>query len=247
MDGTDYSDIKKLELDIKGIIEKLMEENSAILGINIGTHGGTLVACEFKENRKKLNDLEIASATSSLLFLSSKMLKGSLNQEISYDLIVGKETILITFLTESITMISYLNREIGELEGLNQYIEKLKNVALKISAIIETSELMREEVFIAIKRAIPNALVIAIITKDGLPIQIQSTMAESMISAMISAIYNLAGILLEEKLEYSILSGENGSIIIHELDDTRVLCVAVPEADESKLGSYIAKIKAIIK
>ncbi|KKK95983.1 hypothetical protein LCGC14_1581090, partial [marine sediment metagenome] len=32
----------------------------------------------------------------------------------------------------------------------------------------------------------------------------------------------------------------------HELDENRVLALAVPESDERKLGSYIAKIKAII-
>jgi predicted regulator of Ras-like GTPase activity (Roadblock/LC7/MglB family) len=115
-----------------------------------------------------------------------------------------------------------------------------------VTAVIETSDIIKEEIFVAIKRAIPNALVIAIITKDGLPIKIQATMAESTISAMISAIYNLSDILIGG-MEFSIIAGENGSIIIHELDESRILCVAVPEADESKLGTYIVKIKAIIE
>ena len=36
---------------------------------------------------------------------------------------------------------------------------------------------------------------------------------------------------------------EKGSIIIHELDENRVLSIAVPESDESKIGIYISKIK----
>ncbi|MBA7555350.1 hypothetical protein ES705_48011 [subsurface metagenome] len=72
-------------------------------------------------------------------------------------------------------------------------------------------------------------------------------MPEPILSAMTSAIFNLAGILLEEGLEFSIIGGDNGSIIIHELDESRILAIAVPEADERKLGSYIAKIKSIIK
>ena len=47
-------------------------------------------------------------------------------------------------------------------------------------------------------------------------------------------------------MEYSIIGGENGSVIIHDLDENRVLAIAVPESDERKLGSYIAKIKGII-
>lgn len=117
---------------------------------------------------------------------------------------------------------------------------------MKLSAIIATSDLIKEEIFVAIKRAIPNALVVAIITKDGLPIKVQATMPESILSAMTSAIYNLSSVLLEGGLEFSVIGGENGSIIIHELDENRIIAIAVPEADEKKIGSYIARIKTII-
>jgi predicted regulator of Ras-like GTPase activity (Roadblock/LC7/MglB family) len=238
--------MKKLEIDIYDLIEKEIKEDPAILGINIGTHGGTFLGNYFKEDTK-LTKLEITAATSSLLFLSSKTLMGSLMQEIAYNLITGKEKIILSILTENITMISYLNRELGELEGIHHYIEKMKKFALQVSAFVETSEIIREEIFVAVKRAIPSAIMLGIITKEGLPIKIQSTMPEPMISAMISALYNLSDVLLEENLEYSIIVGGNGSIIIHLLDENRILFVAVPEADESKLGSFIAKIKILLK
>jgi predicted regulator of Ras-like GTPase activity (Roadblock/LC7/MglB family) len=240
--------MKKLESDVYNLIKKEIDEDSAILGINIGTHGGTFLSNYFKQDIK-LNTFEIAAATSSLLFLSSKTLMSSLMQEISYNLITGKEKIVISILTENITMISYLNRELAELEGLDHYISKLKKFALQISAFVETSNIIKEEIFVALKRAIPSALMLGIITKEGLPIKIQSTMPESLISAMISALYNLSDVLLQgqEYLEYSILAGENGSIIIHELDENRILFVAVPVSDDRKLGSYIAKIKTIMK
>ncbi len=238
--------MKQLQSDIYNLIEKEISEDSAILGVNIGTHGGTFLGSYLKEDTK-LSKLEIAAATSSLLFLSSKTLMDSLMQDISYNLITGKEKIILSILTENITMISYLNRELTELEGLNRYIGKLKLFALQVSAFVETSEIIKEEIFVAIKRAIPSAIMLGIITKDGLPIKIQSTMPEPVISAMISALYNLCDVLLEgkENLEYSIIAGANGSIIIHELDENRILFVAVPEADESKLGSFIAKIKVL--
>jgi len=237
----------KLQIDLSELIDKELEQNSAIIGINVGTHGGTLVISKFKKETK-LTEMEIASATSSLLFLSSKMLNGTLNQDVSYNLIAGKSTYLISILTDHITTITLLNREIAELEGMSQYINNLKSFALKISAIIETSDFIREEIFVAIKRAIPNTLVLAIITKAGLPIKIQSTMPEPMLSAMTSAIYSLSDVLVEDGMEFSIIAGENGSIILHELPDkTRILCIAVPEADEKKIGKYIVKIKNIIQ
>ncbi|MGV9171341.1 MAG: hypothetical protein ACOC4M_08250 [Promethearchaeia archaeon] len=238
--------IKNLESDIKELIEEQLNRTPALIGINIGTLTGTPVTSMFKKKDEFLNEVEIASATSSLIFLASKMLKGTLNQEISYNLVTGKKYILITILTENITMIAYLDRELADLEGLNEVIKSLRELALHISAIIETSGLAKEELFVAIKRSIPNALLIAIITKEGLPIKIQATMPEPTISAMISAVFDLSDVLIKD-FEYSVIAGEMGSIIIHELDNNRILCVAVPEADESKLGSYIVKIKSIIK
>jgi len=246
MTNSKKDSLELLKSDISKLIEKEIEDNSALLRINIGTHGGTLVATEHRRE-SKLTEEKIASATSSLLFLSSQILHGALNQEISYNLIAGKKVYLLSILTETITMICYLNRELAELEGLLQkYINPLKDLALKISAIVETSDVIKEEVFVALKRAIPNALILAIISRDGLPIKIQSTMAEPMLSAMSSAIYSLSEVLLEGMLEFSIISAENGSIILHELDERRILCVAVPEADEAKIGGYVAKIKKII-
>lgn len=239
--------MKQLQTDIYNLIDKEISEDPAILGVNIGTHGGTFLGNYFKEDTK-LSKLEIAAATSSLLFLSSKTLMGSLMQEISYNIITGKEKMILAILTENITMISYLQRELAELEGVNHYINKLKKFALQVSAFVETSEFIREEIFVAVKRAIPSAIMLGIISREGIPIKIQSTMPEPIISAMISALYNLSDVLLEEQnVEYSIIAGENGSIILHALDEHRILFVAVPEADESKLGSFIAKIKTIIK
>ncbi len=241
------ANIIKIEQDLLKLITKEIEDNAAVIGINVGTHDGALIASMHKKETK-LTELQIASANSSILFLSSKFLKDSLNQTISHNIIAGKDMYLLSILADIITLVVYLDRELIELEGINNYIKRLKEFALKLSAIIETSALIKEECFGLVKRAIPNALVVAILTKDGLPLKIQSTMPEPMLSAISSAIYNLSAVLIEEKaVEYSVIAGENGSIIIHELDANRILAVAVPEADENKIGAYIAKIKSIIK
>ena len=238
--------MKQLNLELAELLSKEIKDQKSILGISISTHGGTHIVSELKEDIK-MTKTEIAAASSSLVFLSSKMLNDSLQQKSSYTLITGKKRIILTILTDYMALISYLDRELAELEGLDFYIRALRKLAIKMSAIIETSDLIKEEIFVALKRAIPNALVIAIITKDGLPIKVQSTMPEPILSAMTSAIYNLAGILLDGGLEFSIIGGDHGSIIIHELDESRILAIAVSEGDEKILRSHIAKIKAIIK
>lgn len=238
--------IEELESDVSELIEKELQSTPAIIGINIGTPEGTRIASSFKK-QIKMTMGEVTAANSSLVFLSSKMIKDSLNQETSYNLITGKNKAILSILTENVTMMAYLNRELAELEGLDSYINRLTKLSLQISAIIETSDILKEEIFVGLKRAIPNTLVLAIITKDGLPIKIQSTMPEPILSAMVAALYNLSGVLLEGDMEYSIIGGENGSVIIHDLDENRILAIAVPESDGRKLGSYIAKIKAIIQ
>ena len=238
--------MKLLTLELADLINKEIKDQKSILGISISTHGGTHIVSNLKEDIK-MTKTEIAAASSSLVFLSSKMLNDSLQQKSSYTLITGKKRIILTILTDYMALISYLDRELAELEGLDFYIRSLRKLAIKMSAIIETSDLIKEEIFVALKRAIPNALVIAIITKDGLPIKVQSTMPEPILSAMTSAIYNLAGVLLDGGLEFSIIGGDHGSIIIHELDESRILAIAVSEGDEKILRSHIAKIKSIIK
>jgi len=235
-----------LHKELSDLLKKEIEDQESLLGISISSHDGTPIVSELKDDIK-MTKTEISAASSSLVFLSSKMLYDSLNQKIAYTLITGKEKIILSILTDYMALIAYLDRELAELEGLDFYIRSLRKFAIKMSAIIETSDLIKEEIFVALKRAIPNALVIAIITKDGLPIKVQSTMPEPTISAMISAIYNLAGVLLDGGLEFSIIGGDHGSIIIHELDDRRILAIAVSEGDEKILRSHIAKIKAIIK
>lgn len=235
-----------LNQELSELLNKEIKDNKSILGISISTHGGSHIVSDLKADIM-MTKTEISAASSSLVFLSSKMLHDSLNQKISYTLITGKKRIILSILTDYMALIAYLDRELAELEGLDFYINSLREFAIKLSAIIETSDLIKEEIFVAIKRAIPNALVIAIITKDGLPIKVQSTMPEPIISAMISAIYNLAGVLLDGGLEFSIIGGEHGSIIIHELDESRILAIAVSEGNEKVLRNHIAKIKSIIK
>ena len=238
--------INLLNQELTELLNKEIEDHKSLLSLSISTHGGTHIVSELKEDIS-MTKTEISAASSSLVFLSSKILHDSLNQKISYTLITGKKRIILSILTDYMALIAYLNRELAELEGLDFYINSMREFAIKLSAIIETSDLIKEEIFVAIKRAIPNALAIAIITKEGLPIKVQSTMPEPTISAMISAIYNLAGVLLNSGLEFSIIGGEHGSIIIHELDENRILAIAVSEGNEKVLRNYIAKIKTIIK
>ena len=59
--------LEQLKEDIAKLIKKEIEDNTALLRINVGTHGGTLISSEFREEGK-LSEEKIASATSSMDF-----------------------------------------------------------------------------------------------------------------------------------------------------------------------------------
>ncbi len=232
--------------EIDYLILKEMDEVSAILGISVGTETGQVISNKFKKEIK-LSANEIIAGSSSLMFLSSNISKQLLNQKVKYHTTVAKNEILINVLANNINVSVILDRELTELEGIGLYQKKITDFAIKISAFIETSEYIKKDIFVEIKRAIPTAISIAIITKSGLPIKIQSVMPGPMISAITSALFNLTDVLLKKSVEYSVISGDDGSIIIHQIDNDRILCVAIPDRREDQIGKYIAKIKEIIK
>jgi len=237
--------IKVLD-EIDNLILKEMDENSAILGISVGTETGQVISSNFKKDIK-LSANEIIAGSSSLMFLSSNISKQLLNQKVKYHTTVAKNEILINVLANNINVSVILDRELTELEGIGLYQKKITDFAIKISAFIETSEYIKKDIFVEIKRAIPTAISIAIINKSGLPIKIQSVMPDPMISAITSALFNLTDVLLKKSVEYSVISGDDGSIIIHQIDNDRILCVAIPDRREDQIGKYIAKIKEIIR
>jgi predicted regulator of Ras-like GTPase activity (Roadblock/LC7/MglB family) len=122
----------------------------------------------------------------------------------------------------------------------------LTDLFMKISAVVETS-VVQEDLFVLIKRAIPNALSIVIINKEGLPIKVESTIEEPKISAFIYALNSLSNTLLKDDIEHTVISGEYGSYIIQQIDEERILGIAVPDSKDAKLNKYIAALQDIIK
>lgn len=237
---------EKFLSEIDNLISKEMDENSAILGISVGTETGQVLNNKFKEEIK-LSAHEIIAGSSSLMFLSSNISKQLLNQNVKHHTAVAEKQILINILTHNINLSVILDRELTELQGIDLYQKKLTDFALKLSAVIETSDYIKKDIFVEIKRAIPTAISIAILTKSGLPIKIQSVMPDPMLSAITSALFNVVNVLLKKNVEYSIITGDAGSIIIHQIDNERILNVAIPDRKEEQIGIYLARIKEILK
>lgn len=231
--------------EIEDLIKAFVSETPFIRGITIASLGGKNIYSTFQETFE-LSQNELAASTTSLLFLATNLFEHLLNQQVNYTVTKGEKWILLCILTKAITGSIILDRKLVELAGFNEYKNKILELLLKISAIVETSEVIKEDLFVKIKRAIPNALSIGIINKEGMPIKVQSAMEGPKLSAFIYAMHQLTNVILRKKAEYTIIGGEFCSFIIHQIDDERILGIAVPENDEQKIGKYIAKLQEIV-
>ena len=74
----------------------------------------------------------------------------------------------------------------------------------------------------------------------------ESTMEEPKISAFVYALNSLSKTLLKDDIEHTVISGEYGSYIIQQIDEERILGIAVPDSKDAKLNKYIAALQEII-
>lgn len=234
----------KMQTEIGKIIDELFENNSAIRGVTISTHGGKNIHSTFLETFD-LNQSELAAAITSLLFLAGNMTEKLLNQKVSYTVTRGDKWVLLCMMSKVITGSVIFDRKLVELSGLAEQRKNMQELFLRISAIVETSEVVKEDLFVQVKRAIPNALSIAIINKEGLPIKVESAMEGPKIAAFVYALHQLTNMILRNKAQYTQIGGTFGTIIVQQIDEERILGIAVPEHDENKLGKYMAKLEEI--
>jgi predicted regulator of Ras-like GTPase activity (Roadblock/LC7/MglB family) len=221
-----------------------MSDMLAIKAVTVGTHGGNILSSKMKDEFQ-LNPKEVVAATTSILFLSSKAITAIARDKDKCVISFGPKYILLSYLTRNISFGVILDRKLVELDGIENYIDKINEIALKISAIVEDDKQM--DLFSKIKVSIPDANMYAITTREGLPIKIQAeNLDEARVSAFISAIFNVNNLITGEDAEFTSILGQEQSIIIHALDNHRLLALGVSSGDSSKIMKYVMKIKELI-
>ncbi|HME51893.1 MAG TPA: hypothetical protein VKM55_06730 [Candidatus Lokiarchaeia archaeon] len=234
---------------IEDLLQKAINDKLALKALTVGTHGGNIIASAIKPDIKKFNAKEMVAATTSILFISSKATSKISEDTLKYVITYGPSYILVCFLTRNISFGAILERQTVELEGIEPYITDLNELALKLSAIIETSDIDYGDIFSRVKIAIPDARMYAVVTKEGLPIKIQSdSIDEARLAAFMSAIFNINNLVTGENAEFTTVIGEEQSIIIHTLDETRLLAISIPNISNSTdLMKYVVRIKELLK
>jgi len=230
------------------LIHDVMENHGAIKGISIGTSLANNIYTKLKPDLNNYSENDLVAAATSLQYISRNLFEYLLKNKLSMTQVMVDDKVLILVLVKEISASMILDRKLAELEGISIFRQDLYDLALKISAFVETSDLIKEDPFVLIKRAVPSANMIAFITREGMPIKIEaSNIQEALLGSMISAISNMVPLLLHKSLDYSILQGPGGLILIVQFDETKVLAICLPEMKEANVGSTLAKIKEISK
>ena len=229
---------------VEELITKDLKKYKDIIRINLGTRDGNLITQIGK--RSSLSAEEISSYTSSIINLSNEILESTLKKELNYSIIKGKDLTIVSLRKKDLIFIVFTKRSIEEMNLMDELVLDLEKLATKIITLIEIPEIVRENIFSLIKKSIPLTIWIAIVTKDGLPI-IDSNLKDARLSGQLAHMFETSKLLTENKIDSVILNGQEGRIIINEIDENRILAVGILEENKEKVEIYAIKLKEIIK
>lgn len=245
MSSTDDELIKQIEK----IIDETMESYVAILGISIGTEIATSIFSKFKPESQNFSDLELIASSTSFHYICNSLFRNIAKNNLNSAYVTVENYILLMNVTKKISAAMILDRSLAELEGIPKYDQVLKEISLKIDALVETMDYVSQDPLVKIIRAVPSALFLAIIGKEGLPIKIidDGTIQAPMVSSQIAALSNLTQVMLKTQMDYTVLNGVGAIILVIQFDEERILAISIPEDEKEKVGQYLARIKEIIR
>ena len=239
--------IDHMKQEVEELVNSLLEEHSAIKGVTVGTNVATDIVSVFKEGISQIPIIEFIAATTSLYTISQNLYATIMNQKLDLTVVTVDDLILLIVTSNEITNCYILDRATAELEGLDFYKQTLREFTNKVVAVIETSDYMAEDIFVKIRRALPEALFVGLLTNNGMPIKMDvEDMDPVIFSPNISSISTLVKIILKKTLSHVILEGPAGKIIVMRIDHERLLTIGVPKEKEQSVGKYIVTIKNLI-
>ena len=158
--------------EIMEIIDATMEENVAIKGISIGTEIATSIISKFKPESTEFKENELIASATSFQYISKSLYTHLAKNSMTSTYLSVENQIILMQIVKEVSAAVVLDRRLAEMEGVDTYQQVMDTMLLKISAIIETSEYLREDPLVKVMRAVPSAVYIALISKEGLPIKV---------------------------------------------------------------------------
>ncbi|MEM3564579.1 MAG: hypothetical protein QXR19_15210 [Candidatus Jordarchaeaceae archaeon] len=196
---------------------------------------------------EKVNKSKLAAASATLLSISSQIIGKLLEENLDYILSFTPNNLVITLpVNAGMVLSALIDREKAESKGVENYITKIQNFSHKVAEVIELSGYPKKGLFMNVKNAIPEAKAIAILTKEGVPLIVHPAEEAITLSGMISAIHMISSSMVsDENSDFSVIFGREGMIITLQIDNDRLLSVALPK--KMKIKDIIKKLKEAIK
>ena len=234
--------------EIMEIIDATMEENVAIKGISIGTEIATSIISKFKPESTEFKENELIASATSFQYISKSLYTHLAKNSMTSTYLSVENQIILMQIVKEVSAAVVLDRRLAEMEGVDTYQQVMDTMLLKISAIIETSEYLREDPLVKVMRAVPSAVYIALISKEGLPIKVidNGEIQSVMIGSQVAALSNLAQVMMQTMMDYVLVQGKGENILVVQFDADRILCVSFPQHEKTNIGQYLARIKEIV-
>ncbi len=230
--------------ELASLLEEIVRDE-VIKGLILISKEGKSESMVILEESVNKNKLAASSAT--LLSISSQVTKKLLDQTPEYILSFTQNNLIITLpVNTGMVLSALIDREKAESEGIENYVAKIQKVSEKVAVIVELSEYPKKGLFMNIKKTIPEAKTIAILTNEGVPLIVHPAEDAITVSGMISAISTISSSIVQnENSDYSVIASKEGMIITQQIDNDRLLAVAIPR--KMKIKDIVEKIKVAVK
>lgn len=237
---------KELKERTKNVVTDLLSD-VAIKGIVVSDNEGNPIYSSFsKEIDSELlqDSSRVAPVAATVVSVSAGSMRKLFNQTLECVVCFVEEDVFLLVPGQQANILACIGREIVSLRGVEHYAEKLYAAIREISATMETIG-MEETVVIKMKRVIPEAMAVGIVTREGLPLAFQTIIDDAALAAAANGIEILATAMSgRSQVDYIAAQADQASLILHRMDEEKTLVVVVPK--EQNLGEYIAMIKQVL-
>jgi predicted regulator of Ras-like GTPase activity (Roadblock/LC7/MglB family) len=234
-------------MDCESTVQEILQElsrDSAIIGALVTNQEAEPLGFIIRGKGYRQEILNAASAA--LVSLSKLSFSQMTNEDTNYILGYTDKTLYITIVTESeLILTSLIDRYQMGSTKLEYYFDLLKGTAQQVVGVIGASKYAKKSLIGLVRKEIPEATAIAVVSREGVPISVDSKFDSALISGLISAFYT-SGTSFAKDLQVSVIVGRSQhSLIMYNVDDTRILAVLIPKGQGSH--TYIPKIRRIIE
>lgn len=205
------------EREMKRILEGLVE------GAGIR---GTILTTKEGFSRMSVGEVDenVGPAVALLSSMSSQVLHGFAKKELDYVLTRSKATVAISVpVGTRMNLAVFVDRDAVELEGIETVVSRVKASSIQLAAIDEVMSYEEGSVLYMVKKEIPEAFMAAVLTIEGMPLDVYPSLDYVTSAGMLSAVSIICDKIVKgDENEYSVIVGGDSIIIL--ISSHRVEC-----------------------